>query len=250
MDRPQTGILENAALFLARKGRRAWSLRVTAKTQIGPRMTRVSFFGADLDEFDWKRGQDLVLELPRADGSVSRRHYTVRNHSTKTMDIDFVLHGQGASAEWLDTLKTGDDVIAVGPRGHTYVREADWHLFSGDETCIPGIFAMLEGLDADDKAFAFLEVDSEADILPCATKAVVKIQWVLRRGAKAGPSSVMLDAIKAFEFMRGYGFAYVIGETSNVRGVRHHLLERGMPKDRIAAEGYWRPGRIGGHDHV
>lgn len=250
MDRPQPGIIENAALFLARKGRRAWPLTITKKTRITPRTVRLSFFGADLDEFAWKRGQDVVLELPRADGSVSRRHYTVRDHAAKTMEIDFVLHGEGASGEWLDALKTGDEVIAVGPRGHTYVREADWHIFSGDETCIPGIFAMLEGLSVTDRAFVFIEVDSEADILPCVSKADVKIQWLFRRGAKPGPSGIMLDAIKGFEFPQGYGFAYVIGETSNVRGVRHHLLARGMPKDRIAAEGYWRPGRIGGHDHV
>ena len=248
MDRQEqnTGFLDQAALFLARKGRRAWPLTVTAKTQIAPRMVRVSFFGADLDELAWKRGQDVVLELPRADGSISRRHYTIRNHAAHAMDIDFVLHGEGASGEWLDTLKAGDEVIAAGPRGHTYVRESDWHLFCGDETCIPAIFAMLEGLPAAGKAFAFLEVDSEADILPCAADA--KIQWLFRSGAK--PNRIMLDAIEAFPLPTGYGFAYVIGETGNVRAVRHHLLERGIPRDRIAAEGYWRPGRIGGHDHV
>jgi NADPH-dependent ferric siderophore reductase len=250
MDKHDPGILQTAALLLARKGRRAWPLTVTAKTELGPRMIRVSLFGNDLDEFEWKRGQDVVLELPRADGSFSRRHYTVRHHDAKTMDIDFVLHGDGASSEWLNGLKTGDEVIAVGPRGHTYVREADWHLFCGDETCIPGIFAMLEGLSASDKAFAFLEVDSESDILPHESKADVKIQWLFRRGRKAGPSEIMLDALHGFELPQGYGFAYLIGETSNVRGLRHHLLARGMPKDRIAAEGYWRPGRIGGHDHV
>jgi NADPH-dependent ferric siderophore reductase len=250
MDRQETGILESAALFLARKGRRAWPLTVTKKAQIGPRMVRLSLFGADLNELEWKRGQNVVLELPRADGSVSRRHYTIRDHAEKTMDIDFVLHGEGASAEWLDALKTGDEVTAAGPRGHTYVRQADWHLFSGDETCIPGIFAMLEGLSVMDRAFVFIEVDSEADVLPCATKADAKIHWLFRRGAAVGPSAIMLDAIRAFEFPQGYGFAYVIGETSNVRGARHHLLERGMPRDRIVAEGYWRPGRIGGHDHV
>ena len=48
----------------------------------------------------------------------------------------------------------------------------------------------------------------------------------------------------------GEGFAILISETSKVRAQRQHLLARGMPKDRIAAEGYWRPGRQGGHDHV
>lgn len=250
MDRQDqnTGILESAALYLARKGRRAWPLAVTAKAAIAPRMVRVSFSGSDLYEFKWTRGQDVVLELPRADGGLSRRHYTVRDHdaAAKTMDIDFVLHGEGVSAEWLDALQTGDRVMAIGPRGHTYVLDADWHLFSGDETCIPGIFAMIEGLPMNAKAFAFLEVDSEADILPLAVDA--KLNWLFRRGA--APSRIMLDAVESFALPKGEGFAYVIGETGNVRAVRHRLIERGIPRERIAAEGYWRPGRIGGHDHV
>jgi NADPH-dependent ferric siderophore reductase len=252
MDRQDqnTGVIDQIGNFLARKGRRVWPLAVTAKAQIGPRMVRVSFAGQDLDELKWIRGQDVVLELPRADGSLSRRHYTIRRHAAQAMDIDFVLHGDGASQEWLDALQTGDRLDAVGPRGHTHIRAADWHLFSGDETCVPAIFAMLEGLPAGAKAFAFLEAGSEADILPCETAADAKIQWLFRRGAPPGPNRIAYDAVEAFAFPDGEGFAYVIGETGNVRAIRHRLIERGFARERIAAEGYWRPGRIGGHDHV
>jgi NADPH-dependent ferric siderophore reductase len=105
---------------------------------------------------------------------------------------------------------------------------------------------MIEGLPMNAKAFAFIEVDSEADVLPLAVDA--KIVWLFRRGA--GPGRIMLDAIENFAPPKGEGFAYVIGETGNVRAVRHRLIERGIPRERIAADGYWRPGRIGGHDHV
>ena len=49
---------------------------------------------------------------------------------------------------------------------------------------------------------------------------------------------------------KGRGHAIIIGETSNVRAQRQHLLAQGLGKDQIYAEGYWRPGRIGGHDHI
>jgi NADPH-dependent ferric siderophore reductase len=222
---------------------------VTAKKQIAPRMARVEFSGPDLDELIWTRGQDVALEIPTGDG-IARRHYTIRTHDPKarTLAIDFVLHGEGASAPWLDALKPGDFVNVVGPRGHTYLRPADWHLFTGDETCIPGIFAMLESLPHDAKGFAFIEVDSEADIVPLQTHA--KTAWLFRNGAKAGPNSLVYDAVENFAFPDGSGFAYIIGETSTVRTLRHRLLDRGFARDRIAAEGYWRPGRVGGHDHV
>lgn len=252
MDKPEQspGLLESMGNFIARKGRRAWPLTVTAKEQISPRMVRVKFSGSDLNELNWIRGQDVVLELPRADGSLSRRHYTIRNHDpeARMLAIDFVLHGEGASGRWLESLQPGDTVDAVGPRGHTYLRDADWHLFCGDETCLPGIAAMIEGLPRGTRAVAFIEVDSEADAVPPDADAV--ITWLFRNGKAPGPSTLLFNAIEGFALPEGGGFAYIIGETSNVRAIRHRLIERGLSRERIASEGYWRPGRIGGHDHI
>jgi NADPH-dependent ferric siderophore reductase len=238
---PQTGLFSDLQNFVARKGRRVWPLTVLSKSRIAPRMTRVEFLGSDLDEFVWARGQDVVLEIPTAEG-IARRHYTVRAHDPvkRTLTIDFFLHGEGASGPWLDSLRNGDAVNAVGPRGHTYLREADWHLFAGDETCIPGIFAMLEELGTTALAHVFLEVGSDTDQIPF--NAV--ITWVTRNG------NALFDAVENFPLPKGEGFAYVIGETAKVRAIRHRLLERGIARNRIAAEGYWRPGRIGGHDHA
>jgi NADPH-dependent ferric siderophore reductase len=253
MDRQEqnTGLLGTVGNFLARKGRRVWPLTVIATTNIAPRMMRVSFSGADLDELKWARGQDVVLEIPTATG-ISRRHYTIRAHdaAARTLAIDFVLHGEGASGPWLANLKTGDRVDAVGPRGHTYVRDAAWHLFTGDETCIPGIFAMIESLPENTPVHAFIEIGDEADKLPLAAAADLRLHWISRNGAQAGPNDLVYNAVEQFVFPEGEGFAYVIGETSNVRKLRHRLLDRGFPRNRIAAEGYWRPGRVGGHDHV
>ena len=238
---PQTSLFGDLQTFVARKGRRVWPLTVLAKSRIAPRMTRVEFLGSDLDEFVWTRGQDVVLEIPSPDG-IARRHYTVRAHDPvkRTLTIDFFLHGEGASGPWLDGLRNGDAVNAVGPRGHTYLRKADWHLFVGDETCIPGIFAMLEELNAAAPAHVFLEVEGETDRIV----SNAPIHWVTRNG------NALFDAIETFALPKGEGFAYVIGETAKVRAIRHRLLERGIARNRIAAEGYWRPGRVGGHDHV
>lgn len=245
------GVLDSLHNFIMRKGRRVWPLAVIGKAQIAPRMVRVTFTGPDLDELKWTRGQDVVLEIPTAAG-LSRRHYTIRMHdpAAKMLAIDFVLHGEGVSGLWLESLKPGDRIDAVGPRGHTYVREADWHLFAGDETCIPGIFAMIEGLTDDTPVHAFIEIGAEADKLPLIAGADVRLRWIQRKGVAAGPNDLIYDAVENFVFPEGQGFAYVIGETSNVRKLRHRLLDRGFPRERIAAEGYWRPGRVGGHDHV
>ncbi len=60
----------------------------------------------------------------------------------------------------------------------------------------------------------------------------------------------MSGVVQDFSLPPGKGHAYIIGETSNVRRQRHALIARGLPRNQISSEGYWRPGRIGGHDHV
>jgi NADPH-dependent ferric siderophore reductase len=244
------GAMAQLALMLARKGRRVWRLVVTGKHLVTPRMMRVEFKGADLDELVWKRGQDLVLELPGRDGAIARRHYTIRalDAAAKTLVIDFVLHGASPAGDWVRNVQPGDSIAAAGPRGHTYLREADWHLFIGDETCIPGIFAMIEGLPRGEKAFAFLEIADEGERQALAGDAAVT--WLSRNGAPPGPGRILYDAVEGFAFPQGRGHAYIIGETSNVRAIRQRLIARGLGKDQTSAEGYWRPGRIGGHDHA
>jgi NADPH-dependent ferric siderophore reductase len=253
MDRDEAGVgvIGSLATLLARKGRRAWRLTVVEKTTVSPHMTRIRFHGRDLNELEWKRGQDLVLEIPATAG-VARRHYTIRNLDpvARTIDVDFVLHGDGMTAAWLAGTDTGAELIAVGPRGHTYVRQADWHLFVGDETAVPAIFAMMEGLPSGARAQAVLEIGSDEDKIAFRAQAHVVIEWVSRNGASAGPSRLLYDRVERFRFPAGEGHAYVIGETANVRAIRHRLIERGLARNRIAAEGYWRRGRVGGHDHV
>jgi len=228
-------------------------MAVVGQTPVTERMRRVSLVLEDTEDFHWIPGQDMVLELPLASGETARRHYTIRHfdEAEQRIDIDFVLHGDGASAPWLDQVQIGDRIIAMGPRGHVTLAEGvDTHLFFGDETCIPAIAAMNARLDASARAVALIEVRDEADEQPIESAADLTLGWLYRRAASAGSVHLLLKAAEGLTFNPHATHAYVIGETSQVRAVRHHLLDRGLPKARISAEGYWRPGRIGGHDHV
>ena len=223
-----------------------WRLTVVDAQAVTPLCRRISLSAPDLDDMRWAPGQDLVLNLPGA----PRRHYTIRALSDGRLDIDFVLHGHGPAADWARRAAAGEVIEAVGPRGRTRLAVgADWHLFLGDETCIPAIFAMLEAAPRGTRATAIIEVESRAERQPLATEAAVDLAWV-ERGGPARPNTLLLERLKAFQPPAGAGHAYVIGETSGVRAERHHLLERGWPREQITAEGYWRPGRVGGHDHA
>jgi NADPH-dependent ferric siderophore reductase len=231
----------------ARPPLRAWELEVVGAETVTPKMRRVRFTAPDLGELTFRPGQDVVINFPNA----PRRHYTIRHHDaqSRTLDIDFVLHAHGPAAEWARAAKPGDRIPAFGPRGRTSLaRDVNTHVFLGDETCIPGIFAMLEALPAGARAIAFIEIADNAEKQTVETRADLTLTWIVR-DAPAGPSRLVLDRLTVLNLPAEAHF-YVIGETSNVRAQRHHLLERGVAKERITAEGYWRPGRIGGHDHV
>jgi len=239
---------------LERRRGRPWTLRVLGAFDIAPHMRRVQLTGDGLEEFLPKPAQEIVLQIPQAGGDPARRHYTIRSYdpTSKVIDVDFVLHGHATpGVSWCLAAKPGDSIDIRGPRGRIALAPAaDWHLFVGDETCIPAIFALAEALPPNAPGYAFIEIGSPADRLELTAKPGFHLRWLLRDGRDPGPSDLLLSALSGFALPPGKGHAIVIGETSNVRAQRHALLERGFERGQIYAEGYWRPGRIGGHDHV
>jgi NADPH-dependent ferric siderophore reductase len=232
---------------------RAWTLRVVDAHDVEPRMRRVRLTADDLHEMDYRPGQDIVLQVPLGGGETGRRHYTIRrlDKGARLLEIDVLLHGDTPGPAWARGARPGDLIEARGPRGRTVVDPAaDWHLFCGDETGLPAILHMLETLPEGARAFVFLETGSPEDRVPMESPAEVTVHWVFRQGMPPGPSTLLLDRLGAFELPDGRGKAYITGETSNVRRQRQSLIARGMTRDQVAAEGYWRPGRAGGHDHV
>lgn len=232
---------------------RSWTFRVVEGFDVKPNMRRVVLTANDIGEFTYKPGQAIVLMIPVADGEPGRRDYTIRDmdHAAGTISIDFVLHGDTPAPIWARQAKPGDTIEVRGPRGGTVLRpDADWHLLTGDETCIPAIAHILETMPEHTKAFVFIETSDESGEAVLETKADASIRWVHRHSERPGPNILMNGVVQDFAFPSGKGHAYIIGETSNVRRQRHTLIARGLTREQISSEGYWRPGRIGGHDHV
>jgi NADPH-dependent ferric siderophore reductase len=240
------------SFFPGRPQRPTWRLTVVGARDVTPHLREVSLIGDDLAAFSHRPGQDLVLSLPTL-GGTARRHYTIRrfDRPEQRLDIQFVLHGDSPATRWAAGAQIGETIVAQGPRGRTTVSgEADWRLFAGDETALPGITAMIESLPAGERAFAIVEVAGPEDEQAIETAAELDIRWLHRTGRRTAPSWPLIEALEAFELPPGVGQACVIGETATVRAQRQGLIARGLAKTQIAAEGYWRPGRVGGHDHI
>lgn len=225
-------------------------LTVVDAFDLHPGLRRV-VFTADGGLPDYKAGNDLVFMLPLPDGSLGRRHYTIRaaDRDKGTLAVDFVMHADTPGPRFARNAKAGDRVQARGPRGRTFLRDTDSHLMIGDETALPAILHMIEALPAGSSARAIIEVPDAGWEEPLATGTDATVLWVHRRGP-ARPSGLLMQALGGSGLSLGQGTAYVLAETGTVRALRHHLQEQGASKEQLVCEGYWRPGREGGHDHI
>lgn len=201
--------------------------------------------------FTYKPGQAVVLLIPTETEEMARRDYTIRAAEGDTITLDILKHGETPGPLWALGAKPGDTIAFRGPRGGTWLDpEADWHLITGDETCIPAIQHMLETAKPGAKIHVLLEIDGPEARFALETAADLSLTWIERGGAPAGPSDLMVEALAAFPLPEGRGRSILIGETSNVRRQRRLLIDGGVDKTQVYSEGYWRPGRLGGHDHV
>jgi NADPH-dependent ferric siderophore reductase len=115
----------------------------------------------------------------------------------------------------------------------------------GDETGLPGIARILEGLPESAQGVALIEVADAAEEQPLDGPHGVKVLWLHRNGAPAGTTSLLLDALRAVEFPseRDDIFAWVGAEYSAFRSIRGYLrTEIGLARAQMIAFSHWRHG--------
>jgi NADPH-dependent ferric siderophore reductase len=225
-----------------------WHLEVVDTGPLSPNLQRMVLTAPGLESLRYVAGQDLMLRVPRADGNVINRRYTIRSFDAArpAVTIDVSRHGAGPGTDWIRAARVGDAIDAIGPRGKITPRiEADWHLFIGDETGLPGALAMIEALPSGTTVQALLEVDTPADEQePEARQGEhVHVRWLHRLGESVpGDASRLQAALAEIALPIGVGHAYVAAEAGVVRSIQRTLAERGLPQDQISAKAYWRRG--------
>lgn len=259
-----------AATSANRNSRPQTTLTVLRREQLSPHMVRIVAGGpgfasyvnnAYVDRYikiafpqpgiDYPQPLDLwaVRESHPRDQWPHTRTYTVRwvNDDAAELAIDFVIHGdEGLAGPWAASARPGDTLIFTGPGGgYNPDPTADWHLFAGDESALPAIGAVLEALPADAGGLAFLEVDSEADILPLEAPAGVELRWLLRRGAPAGGADLLPEAVRTAQWPEGRVSVFAHGERGYMKALREvFFAERGLERGQVSLSGYWARGRV------
>jgi len=225
------------------------------------------------------------------------RTYTVRafRREQRELDVDFVLHGldddspPGPLAMWAAAARAGDEVALLGPDrpGSGRLWGAEWApppsarrvLVAGDETAVPAIGAIVEGLPAHASGIVLAEVPTRADVPAWTSPAGVDVRWLVRDGdaersprgrlleqaaeralaafcdgqavqdcdtwAEEGPDDALLwDVPEPLADPPGELYVWMAGEAGVMKRLRRLARQRhALPRSSVACMGYWRQGR-------
>lgn len=236
---------------------------VVRAERIGTGFVRVTF-GGGLERFRWLAPDQFVYvlvpppgrddlaigtdfrwsafyELPEAARPVGA-YYTVRNHRPDAGEIDcdvFLHEPAGPAAAWAATAAVGAPAALWGPRtawGPPACTER-W-LLVADETGVPAVEAILGWLPAGTDVTVLVEV---ADVDAAVTHVDPDVTWLLRSGAAAGTTDVLVDAVRSLDLDPSGLYAWGGAESRAMRDVRGHLRRVvGLDRAQVSMTPYWR----------
>ncbi|GAA3233612.1 siderophore-interacting protein [Actinocorallia longicatena] len=194
----------------------------------------------------WRPGQQVRLHVNDlfAARSLLRpgdilRTYSVWDYDGDVLELRILDHGDGPGARWSREVKAGDPVVFGKPEGNFVVREADHHLFVGEETASVAFGAMMRGLA---NARAVLEVPDEDSRLPLEGD----VTWLCRGEGSAHASENLVKAVAALDLPATGVVAYLAGEAKTCQAVKRHLItDRGWDRRSIQVKPFWTPGKRG-----
>lgn len=246
-------------------------VEVVSVSRINPRLVSVRVSGDALQGFQVDAptahikvflplpGQDAPLLpefLPEGqtipeDARPAVRTYTPRRFdpATRTLEVQFVLHGAGPASEWAERASVGDKLAVAGPGGRFVMDSTAGHWWiAGDESAIPAVGTLLEALPDAATADVHLEVAGPEDELEFPSLAKTTITWHHRRAPDAWGAE--LDEAARGAAIPDGTRVWVACEAAAMRGIRRHFLaERGLPASSLVTRGYWRLGEANHPDH-
>ncbi|PYY55357.1 siderophore-interacting protein [Curtobacterium sp. MCSS17_011] len=186
--------------------------------------------------------------LPKQDRP-ARRTYTVRavDHTTRTIAIDFVVHGdEGLAGPWAASARPGDRLALSGPGGG-YAPTTDpavTHVLLGDDSALPAIGAALESMPDSATGVALVEVAGPADEQDLRHPAGVDLRWLHRDATGAQPGTLLLETARGLPRTSRPVQVFAHGERTAMKAIRRLLQDDwGLEKREMSLSAYWALGR-------
>lgn len=239
-------------------------VRVQSATRLTPLMHRIVFKGTDLVLFE--RDDQLHCRLiiqpkdvstpqwPMIDDrghivwpnecKLDTRVYTIRkiDAARGEITIDFAIHHQaGPATQWAISAIPGDVVGLVGPAAGG-CKSAQFYVFAGDETSLPGIARILESLNEEAHGCAFIEVAGPLEVQHLTKPANIDVAWLFREGAASGTTTLLPDAVRTIDWPPNLEDTFFWGgcEHKAFREI-HRILrhEVKLPRDNQVLYSHW-----------
>ena len=227
--------------------------------QLSPRMRRITFEGDDLATFAWSGPAAHIKLIPPDAGSDAApligpddpRPNTVRTYTprrfdaaNRTLDVDFVLHGDGPVSSWAARAQAGQQLVVMGPGpGYKIDAEAAWYVLICDDAALPAIETILEALPATMPVTVFVEVAGPNEERPL--RAGADVRWYARPDDPQLAGSALSAALQKFAWPAGAGCVYIGCEATAMRKLRQEVLAAsGLERTRVIGRGYWRIGAV------
>lgn len=213
-----------------------------------PHFRSISFHSNDLEDFVSASFDDHVKVFFDAPGrEPARRDYTPRRFdlATRTLTIEFALHGDGPAAEWAAQASLGQRLSIGGPRGSMIIPvDYDWHLLVGDESALPAIARRLEELPTMTRAIVLTQTSDISDRRHFGSAAVLEQRWMRS-------TDDLIAAVHALDLPPGDGFVWCAGESALSKTLRRVIVaDKGHDHKAIRAAAYWKKGAVGHHENI
>lgn len=223
-----------------------------------PRLVRLTIAGDELVGFDApepaaslrlllpRQGAGTALEIPTWEGNeflfADGTRPPIRtltplgpDPERGRVDVEVVLHGDGALARWADAEPTGDEVAISGPgRGYELDPDLSHLLIAGDESAAPAIGQLLERLPSTTQVTVVVEVVDDHARPPLPDRPDTDVTWC----------GSMVDAVTTRGVLPGER-VWAAGEAAVVQRLRRLIADLGVPRPDTTIRGYWKHGRTG-----
>lgn len=224
-------------------------------------MRRIRFVGAELAGIAWNGpaghlklifplpGQtEVVAPTPDGPRPTTMRTYTPRriDATAPSIEIDFVLHGEGPASSWAEQAQPGQALVMMGPApGQKIDPEAAWHVLIGDDTALPAIETLLEALPPTVPVSTFIEVVAADETRPLPGSPQAQHHWLPRGEDPQRAGEALLAALSTFAWPAGPGRVYIGCEAQAMRRVREAVIAAsGLERRRVTGRGYWQLGAV------
>lgn len=231
------------------------SLTVARIEHITSRMVRVTFASNELADFSSPAYDDHIKVFFPANGErQNMRDFTPRAFDVDagTLVVDFALHANGPSMQWVSSVQVGQTIDIGGPRGSTVIPDDfDWYLLVGDETALPAIGRRVEELRSGVPVTTVITVANAAEKQAWRTSASWNPIWILRNEITTDDVSVLRTSLAGCSMPPGDGMVWIAAETSVARALYAYMLnDRHHPREWIKAAGYWTCGQSDSHERI